>query len=549
MAKNNATILAKAWLEGTNDFQQHVPDPTQSGAASTMKYLFNPMNRNYYNEFMDFLVKRIAYTKVEGKVFDNPLAPFKKDKVNYGNTIQQIAFKWLKAHTYSDVSETLLKTVRPEGVAWYHSQNRRDRYDISIMNDELRNAVTDEMGLSNIAAKITELPANSDNYDEFQIMKNLLSLYESEWGFHREQISAPVTDEATGKEFLTKVMADAGYMKFPSTIYNNSSFTEIPTFITDDELILITTPTVYANLNVQTYASMFNMDVAKAQARIVLVDNIPIPGAIAIQTTRDIFEVHDTVFEVNSFFNPEQLGTKYYLHHWGIYSINPFVPAVLYTTGDPTTVPEITQTVTGMGLAADSANARLGDTIQLHATLQGTIDPATGTEIAVRPSAATYSVVLNPVSGETSTSALNSRTWVDYNGVLHIQRSGLENGDTLTVYAASTYVNPTTESTDRYSANTTITIGTEAPVINPTSVTVAPATASVAVDGTQQFTATVLPVNASDKTGKWSSSAAATATVDADSGLVTGVAAGTANIVFTTTTGAITGQAVVTVTA
>lgn len=87
---------------------------------------------------------------------------------------------------------------------------------------------------------------------------------------------------------------------------------------------------------------------------------------------------------------------------------------------------------------------------------------------------------------------------------------------------------------------------TQAPVVNVTGVTVTPTTATLALTNTQQLTATVAPANATDQTGTWSSSSTATATVNS-SGLVTAVAAGTANITFTTTDGAKTASCAVTV--
>lgn len=87
----------------------------------------------------------------------------------------------------------------------------------------------------------------------------------------------------------------------------------------------------------------------------------------------------------------------------------------------------------------------------------------------------------------------------------------------------------------------------DAPVVNVTGATVAPTTTNVAVGATEQLTATVAPANATDKTGTWDSSDATKATVDA-AGLVTGVAAGTATITFTTTDGGKTATCAVTVT-
>lgn len=81
-----------------------------------------------------------------------------------------------------------------------------------------------------------------------------------------------------------------------------------------------------------------------------------------------------------------------------------------------------------------------------------------------------------------------------------------------------------------------------------TGVTVAPATFNLTVGATQQLTATVAPAGATDKTGVWSSDTVANATVD-QTGLVTGVKAGTAKISFTTTDGAKVAVADVTVAA
>lgn len=80
------------------------------------------------------------------------------------------------------------------------------------------------------------------------------------------------------------------------------------------------------------------------------------------------------------------------------------------------------------------------------------------------------------------------------------------------------------------------------------SVTIAPKTATLEIDGTQQLTPTVLPANASNKTVSYGSSASGIATVNA-SGLVTAIAEGVATITVTTTEGSKTDTSVITVNA
>jgi hypothetical protein len=89
--------------------------------------------------------------------------------------------------------------------------------------------------------------------------------------------------------------------------------------------------------------------------------------------------------------------------------------------------------------------------------------------------------------------------------------------------------------------------GTPTPVA-VTGVSVSPTSASVAVNGTQQLAATVSPANATNPAVSWTSSNTAVATVSS-TGLVTGVAAGTATITVTTQDGAKTATSAITVTA
>ena len=448
MAVNNNTIMEKAWLQATNDFQQRVPNPTQAGMQATIDFLFDPMNRFYMNQFIDTLVNRIGRTIVRRKRWENRLRAFKGDTMRYGNTIQEIAPKWIAAHSYMDNDETLLKLQRPEAASWYHSVSRQDRYDISIVDIELRRAFTEEYGLNEFISAIMEVPYNSDSYDEYLCMRQLIAIYENTWGFFKVHVS-PVADEVSGKAFLTQVRTFAGKLEFPSTLYNAVPVTDIPVFANADELVLITTPEVDASLDVNTLASVFQLDKADLKYRKVIIDEFPIPNAQAILTTKDWFVAHDVVYETTSFYNPQTLATNYYLHHHEIVSCSPFVPAILFTTDAGTDVAAIKQTITSLNLNADKTRALPGDTVQLTTELVGSIKGGDGA-IKVAPDAVTYELSVDK-------GALNSKTYVDRSNVLHIQKTGLELNSHLLIKAKSTYVNPS-GTTDTYEATVIIEI-------------------------------------------------------------------------------------------
>lgn len=441
MATDNNTIIESIYLAATNDYQQRIPDPTQSKISATMNALFDPMNQAYYNQFMDILINRIAFTYVRGKTWENVLAPFKGAKVNYGSTIQEIAPKWIKAHSYDDEAETLLKLHRPEAEAWYHSQNRRDQYPITINHDELRTAFTDEYGLNNLVSQIMTVPMSSDNYDEYRIMLQLLAEYERKWGFFKYHLSAVPTDEVTGKEFLTAVKTFAGQLQFPSAIYNAEAIKDIPVFAKPNELIMLVTPATNAAVDVNTLASVFHLDKAdETRVTKVIIDEFPIPNAVALLTTRDFFVCSDTLYQNTSFWNPQRMDTTYYLQHWGIYSVSPFVPAILFTTDAGTVVNKVTQTVTGITVKADNNNVDAGSDVQLTVELAGNISPQ-DTNIKVAPDAATYEL------SASDDVQLTARTRVDEYGILHVAKT-VPSGTTITVTATATYTNPSGETTE-----------------------------------------------------------------------------------------------------
>lgn len=454
MATDNNTIITSVYLAATNDYQQRIPDPTQSSITSTMKALFDPMNRQYFNQFMDILVNRIAFTYVRGKQWDNPLAVFKGAKVNYGSTIQEIAPKWIKAHSYDDEAETLLKLHRPEAEAWYHSQNRRDQYPITINFDELRTAFTDEYGLNNLISQIMSTPISSDNYDEYRIMLQLIAEYEERWGFFHYKLAKLPDDEASAKAMLKTLRTFGGKLQFPSTVYNSSAITDIPVFAKNNELVLLTTPETQASLDVDALAVLFNVDKADVQQRIVLVDEFPLANVAGLLTTEDFFVCNDTLYENSSFYNPQRLDTTYWLNHWGIYSVSPFVPAILLTTAATTAVSKVTQSVTGITVTSNVTNVEPGGEAQLTVTLTGTLSPDDPL-VKVAPNAATYDVVAETSDGNPL--ALNSRTYVDEYGVLHIQKQ-IADGAKITVTATATYINPSGTTSD-YSATVSVTVG------------------------------------------------------------------------------------------
>lgn len=455
MATDNVTIADAIWLKGTNDFQQRIPRPTQQGIDATMQALFDPMNRNYYNQFVDALVMRIGMTYVHQQQWKNPLAVFKKASLRYGSTVQEAAVKWVKGHSYNDDAEDVFKLHRPEAAVWYHSQNRRDQYEMSIVQTELRSAFTAENGLNEFVAQCLKQPMNADEYDEYRIMLELIAFYEKNFGFFKHHLSGKPNDEATGKEFLKAVRTYASKLAFPNTIYNGVRLQDLPVFAKRSELVLITTPEINASIDVDTLASVFHLEKADMQVRTIEVDEFPLAddNCVALLTTEDFFQCRDTVYQNDSIYNPKTMGSNYFLNHWGIYSVSPFVPAIMFTTAEGTGVTTVTQNLTGLSIDVADAKLAAGGTTQITAKLTGTIEPATE-GIVLAPDACVFS--LNAVDAKGAAVQLPATTRVDEYAVLHLSKS-LATGTVVTINAKSTYVNPS-GATTALTATKTVTV-------------------------------------------------------------------------------------------
>ena len=468
MATNNSTILAHAWLSGTNDFQQRIPDPTQHGIDATIDALLDPMNKQYYNQFIDILIMRIGDTFVHQQQFRNPLAVFKKSQMRYGSTLQEVIPKWIRAHAYVDDAEDVFKMARPDVAQWFHSQNRRDRYDITLNRDELRTAFTEEGGLNRLVAAILSVPMNSDEYDEYRIMLQLIAQYEQKWGFYKQQVSA-INSEANAKAFLKQLRTYAGKLRFPNTLYNNGAIPDVPIFVRPEELVLLITPEVQASIDVDALAVLFNMEKADVQQRTIIVDEFPLPNVQALLTTEDFFMCRDTEYTTTSQYNPKTLGTNYFLHHWGIYSVSPFVPAILFTTASGTSIDTYTQSLSAITLATADSTPHAGQKVKLTVTLTGTLVDGNsasviGNGVELAPTAATYEIGItrSTTTGTgqdavtTTESIVSDRTYIDEYGYIHIGDE-LAVGDVITVTATSTYVNPSS-STSAMTDDVTMTI-------------------------------------------------------------------------------------------
>ena len=439
MSVLNQTVLEKCWIEGSNDFQQRIPNPSISGYARSVDALFQPYNHDLYNEFSGMLVGLMG-TYVNSKLFENPLRELKKPAMQWGNTAREVAVKYLKAHTQRFDSETLLKVEKPEYVEWFYSVQNPRRYEFSWSKYELQRVFSqgDSYAFDDLLSATLTQMYSSDNYDEMQTMIQMFAEADNRFenGLFRYSLSAAPTDEATSKELLTAIRGIAGTMKFPTELFNAI---DVPVFESADTLVLWVTPWVLANIDVQALSAVFQLDKAEIKYRIIEIPEFPIPNVYAALTSEDFIYCRDVWYGVEPpFYNPENMTSKYYLQHSELVGANPCAMCCLFSTDAGTNIPTITVTPSTLAFSPATGTVAPGGELQTKLVLSGSVT-SNDAGIDVEPDAATYELACDR-SG--TAVPLNTRTYVDDFGVLHVQKTGLEAGDVITITATTAYHNP-----------------------------------------------------------------------------------------------------------
>lgn len=448
LSATNAQILNAIRLDASFAYQQRIPAATQGDITDTVNNLleYRPM----MNEFIDALVNRIGDVVIKSKVWSNPLSQFKRGMMQYGETIEELATMLLQAKRYDPGKcyDDVFKCNPPDVMSNFHSINRQDYYELTINDMLLRRAFLTDYGLQDLVGRVMETPYTSDYWDEYLIMRNLFAEYARIDGFYKVQVpdAAGATTRADKQDramaITEAVRAMAGKMRFLSGQYNAGG---APTFTNPDDLVLFATPEFIAVLDVNVIAFAFNASAANLDVRVVPVDDFGIDGCQAILCDRDFFMCADTLIDFESIRNPKAISWNYWLHHHGIYSVSRFVNAVMFTTeaGTGATVPSIKATGVTLDYATvdgvKPAFAARGDKTRLVATVQGTVTPQTdGYEV---PQGCTFAITANNTGVESGGVRLKTGTFVDAEGVLHVDED--EAAENVTVTATSTYIDPT----------------------------------------------------------------------------------------------------------
>lgn len=437
---DNIEALNRIRNDASADYQRRVPEATKGNISATLRSLMSYTPS--YNEFCDALVNRIGTYILRDITWNNPLAIFKRGMLEFGDTIEEVQQGLIESYLYSGdrdyMEKDLFAARKPNVASQFHTVNRREYYKITVNRDQVRRAFLDESGLQQYLQQILAVPTTSDQWDEFLQTTSLFAEYEANGGFWHAKVPNLRTlaaTEADSKAFIKKTQALAGNLQFISRKYNAA---HMETFAKPEDLVLVTTPEVMANIGVEAWSAAFNQEFSQLNGRIVTIpeEYFGMEKTQAILTTKDFFVIADNLLENQSQPNAISLGTNYFLHHWEVISASLFVPAVALWTGDDDSA--ITIKPSELKLTIDkAAHADTGAPVSTTAKAL----PGENIEIVHKVAGKnTYDYEFGVAFSVTG--AKSQRTRITNEGVLKV---GLdETADTLTVVGSITYIDPTT---------------------------------------------------------------------------------------------------------
>ena len=314
-----------------DSFQKYVPLANADNIADVGAGIL--INQTIQNEFITSLVDRIGLVVVRKVQLNNQLKKFKKGQMPMGRTIEEIFTDITKAKKYDpeEAETTVFKREIPNVKTLFHERNRQEYYEQTIQDDSLKTAFTSWGNFGDFVASIINAIYNSAEVDEYEYMKLLLDNYYAKGQFTIVPVEKPDT-QTTSMEFVKKLRATARKMTLPNGSRDYNALA-VRTRTDMNDLHLLITADLEAQIDVDVLAKAFNMDKANFLGHVTIVDEFASEGLEAVLIDRDFYMVYDNLLKMETIRNPKGLYWNYFYHVWQTLSVSRFSNAVAFVSG------------------------------------------------------------------------------------------------------------------------------------------------------------------------------------------------------------------------
>ena len=341
-------------IENNTLYHIHVPEilPTTDIGSFASPLLENP---DLMNEFLNVLVKRIAYTKIENKIFRNKLRVLEGEAIPLGAIGQEIFINPAKGRQFNvNDFAGLLAKYESDVKVQYHQLNSDLQYPATITRVKLKDAFVSWNSLEDFVNGITQSLYNGAYIDQYNLTKGLVACAFAS-NQVRSEIIAPINSEANANAFLTKAREIYLNMQEPTPDYNawrqvGGYGKDVLTWTEPENIVLLIRNDIGAYLDVNTLANAFNVDKKVLLGNVIYVNNfnqydsegnLVYDGSniIGMIADKSWFKIQEQEMSMDEFYNANNRTWQLYLNITKLYSYSLFSNAVVFALANPTVEP------------------------------------------------------------------------------------------------------------------------------------------------------------------------------------------------------------------
>mgnify|MGYP003295267781 FL=1 len=334
-------------------YHQYVPVVTEDTTIGQFGApILDSQNLAVLNDFIG-LLKKVVFTAVYNKTFNNPLATLEGERMPLGNFIEDVYVNPAKARGFNvNDFAGLLQKYDAEIATQYLAVNSDLQYCVTITREKVRNAFTSWDQLEGLITGMVNSLYNGAYITRYNQTKGL-PLAAFERGAIKYEVVVNPTNEATAKALVRKMRADYSKFQIPSTRYNAWSDVKgegafaLKTWSDPQDIIVMISADVEALLDVEVLAAAFNMNKADFLGRVIVVDDftqynddgtVAVDGSMikAVLCDKAWFKIKTQDFAMDEFYNANNRTWQYYLNDVRMVNYSLFANAKVYTTAEPT---------------------------------------------------------------------------------------------------------------------------------------------------------------------------------------------------------------------
>lgn len=339
-------------IENNTLYHRYVPEilPTTDIGSFASPLLENP---DLMNEFLSVLVKRIAYTKIEMKMFRNKLRVLEGENLPLGAIGQEIFINPAKGRQFNvDDFAGLLAKYESDVKVQYHQLNSDLQYPATITRSKLKDAFVSWTSLESFIEGITQSLYNGAYIDQYNLTKGLVACAYASNQVKTEVVTNPKTSADTANAFLTKAREIYLNMQEPTPNYNawrqvGGYGKDVLTWTDPEDIVLLIRNDIGAYLDVNTLAEAFNIDKKILLGNVIYVsdfnqydseNNLVYDGSniVGMIADKNWFKIKEQEMTMDEFYNANNRTWQLYLNVVKMYSYSLFANAVVFATSAPT---------------------------------------------------------------------------------------------------------------------------------------------------------------------------------------------------------------------